>query len=135
MSFLDPREGWWERGKLSGPEGERHSGGTLTRGHGSRRMPASRLLLPLMPLLTRAAVLWLILKVALLAIGAAAEAMGAPSPESPFGIVVLTGVLGTVDIARRGERMLWANLGYAPAVTAGLFVLAALVGEVAWAML
>ncbi len=98
-------------------------------------MPASRLLLPLMPLLTRAAVLWLILKVALLAIGAAAEAMGAPSPESPFGIVVLTGVLGTVDIARRGERMLWANLGYAPAVTAGLFVLAALVGEVAWAML
>lgn len=98
-------------------------------------MPASRLLIPLMPLLTRAAVLWLILKVALLAIGAAAEAMGAPSPESPFGIVVLTGVLGTVDIARRGERMLWANLGYAPAVTAGLFVLAALVGEVAWAML
>ena len=97
-------------------------------------MPASRLLIPLMPLLTRAAVLWLILKVALLAIGAAAEAMGAPSPESPFGIVVLTGVLGTVDIARRGERMLWANLGYAPAVTAAVFVLLATVGEVAWAL-
>jgi hypothetical protein len=98
------------------------------------RMPAPRVLLPLAPLLTRAAVLYLILKVALTVVGLLAGAAGAARPDTPFGLVVLTGVLGTVDIARRGERMLWANLGYAPAVTAMVFVLLALAGEVAWAL-
>jgi hypothetical protein len=49
--------------------------------------------------------------------------------ESPIGVVALAGVLGLVDVRRRGETIFWANLGYSPAVAPSVFGLVAVVGE------
>ena len=53
---------------------------------------------------------------------------------SPVGIVLVATAVGDVDIRRRGETILWANLGYSPLVTRGIFGAAAILGEVtlAW---
>jgi hypothetical protein len=62
-------------------------------------------------ILPRAAVLWalvrLIVAVAPLAAGGAFGSV----PASPIGVVVLCGFVGLIDVHRRGERVLWANLG------------------------
>lgn len=54
--------------------------------------------------------------------------------ESPVGVVLLAMVLGAVDVRRRGESILWANLGYSPIVAPALFGMTAFVGEsiLAW---
>lgn len=94
-------------------------------------------LLPLTPLLVRALALAVLVKALLLALALfAGLASAAPAPErfdGPVGVVLLTAILGAGDIRRRGERLLWANLGYAEAVTTALFAATAIVTEVAWA--
>ena len=84
---------------------------------------------PLKPLATRAFILYVLLRLLLGGIGAAGARLGAASPDSPAGIVLLVAVLGAIDIRRRGESLLWANLGYSTRVTWGLFGAVALSGE------
>jgi hypothetical protein len=98
----------------------------------------SRELVPLRPLVLRALLGYPMLRALLFVIAALIDAIagaGAGSGlESPVGVVLLAAVLGAVDIRRRGEAMLWANLGYSPFVVPGLFGAAAVVGEMllAW---
>jgi hypothetical protein len=90
---------------------------------------ALRLLIPLRSLLVRALVIHAGLRLLVAGVGAAAERSGGGSPDSPFGIVVLVTLLGAIDLRRRGEAMLWADLGYSPVVTAGVFGAVAFTGE------
>lgn len=95
---------------------------------------ALRLLFPLRTLLLRALVIHAGLRLLVAGIGAAAERSGGSSPDSPFGLVVLVTVLGAIDLRRRGEAMLWANLGYSPVVTAGVYGAVAFSGELLLAL-
>lgn len=90
---------------------------------------------PLTALAIRASVLYLLLRLTLAGISVAGTRVGAASPDSPAGIVLLVMVLGAIDIRRRGESLLWANLGYSTMVTWGLFGAIALSGELILFML
>jgi len=84
-------------------------------------------------LLLRALVGYPMLRATAFVVAALVATMGgnvsAAELDSPPAIVVLAVALAFVDIHRRGERVLWANLGYSPVVTCGLFGAVALVGE------
>jgi len=84
---------------------------------------------PLQPLAIRAFFLYGPLRLLLSGISGAAALVGAETPDSPAGIVLLVAVLGAIDMRRRGESMLWSNLGYPPLATAGVFGAVALSGE------
>lgn len=99
------------------------------------RMLARRDFLPLGPLVVRAFLLYLSLKLVLIVIGLIAESMGGERFDNPVGIIILGAILGTVDLHRRHETMLWANLGYPPTVMAALVGLTAVAGEIVWALL
>ena len=59
---------------------------------------------------------------------AAGAAFGSISP-SPIAIVLLSGVVGLIDVHVRGERILWANLGVAPRDLYALYAAAAIPAE------
>ena len=62
-------------------------------------------------LLARYAVLWVLLRsLASLALLVAGGSLG-PSPGFSLRFAVLLAVVAYVDLRRRGERILWANLG------------------------
>jgi len=70
---------------------------------------AARLIIPV--LTPRALLLWMAVRLTFAMLPLAAnQPFGSPEP-SPFGVVLLAGVLGLLDVRRRGERILWANLG------------------------
>ena len=92
-------------------------------------LPAPQCVAPLRPLALRAAILYVLLRLLLAAVSAIGAGSDAPSFDSPFGIVLLVTALGAIDIRRRGESMLWANLGYPTFVLWGIFGAVALVGE------
>ena len=50
-------------------------------------------------------------------------------PPSPFGLVLLCGIVGLIDVRLRGERMLWANLGVTPQTLYAIYAAAAVPGE------
>lgn len=83
----------------------------------------------------RAVVLYLVLRLLITGLSAGGTELGAPSLESPFGIIVLFTTLGAIDLRRRGETLLWANLGYSTFVVWGLFGIVALIGEMLLALL
>ena len=85
---------------------------------------------PLRHLLLRAAVLFALLRALLLVVGALSARAGAPSADSPLGIVLLTMILGYIDLRRRGEVTLWSNLGFSPVAISGIFASVAAIGEV-----
>lgn len=84
---------------------------------------------PLMPLAIRALILYVLLRLLLGGISAASTSLGVVSPDSPAGIVLLVAVLGAIDLRRRGESVLWANLGYSLMATWGVFGAVAVSGE------
>jgi hypothetical protein len=86
-------------------------------------------------LLLRAFVLWILLRVLVGAAGVWVESLGGSPPDSPIGIVLLTVATGLVDVRRRRERALWANLGISLPVLAGIFGTIAVTGEVVLALL
>jgi hypothetical protein len=61
-------------------------------------------------LLLRAIVLWILVRL-LVGVAAAIVAEDGQSLNSPLGIIMICGAIGLVDIRRRHERALWANLG------------------------
>lgn len=90
---------------------------------------------PLRVLALRAAVGYLMLRALLLVVALllVAFAGGGDVTQlgSPVGIVLVATAVGSIDIRRRGESLFWANLGYSPLVTRGLFTVMAVLGEVA----
>jgi hypothetical protein len=100
-------------------------------------VPLAARFAPLRVLAVRAAVGYLMLRALLLVIAAllVAFAGGGDVTQlgSPVGIVLVATAVGEVDIRRRGESIFWANLGYSPLATRGLFGAAAILGEVALA--
>jgi hypothetical protein len=90
---------------------------------------------PLRVLVLRAAVCYLMLRALLLVIAlllvAVAGGGDVTQLGSPAGVVLVATAVGAVDIRRRGESLFWANLGYSPLVTRGLFGVMAVLGEVA----
>jgi hypothetical protein len=94
--------------------------------------------MPLRVLVLRAAVGYLMLRALLLVIALLLIAFGGGGDitqlGSPVGVVLVATAVGAVDFRRRGESLFWANLGYSPLVTRGLFGLIAVIGEVtlAW---
>lgn len=101
----------------------------------SEMRPAMQRFEPLKPLVVRAFILYALLRLLLGGISAAGTRLGVASPDSPVGIVLLVAVLGAIDLRRRGESMLWANLGYPLMATWGVFGAVALSGELLLSML
>lgn len=80
-------------------------------------------------LVLRGVLLYIPLRIILSFLGFAARAGGMISPDHPLGILVMTAVLGGIDLRRRGEAALWSNLGYGVLTTRGVFAAVALAGE------
>jgi hypothetical protein len=96
-------------------------------------------LFPLKILAVRALVGYVLLRLLLVVVAALmAEFAGrgpADSLQSPTGVVLIAAGVGYIDVRRRGESMLWANLGFAGWTAPALFATAAVVGELALAAL
>lgn len=99
------------------------------------RMLSRRDLLPLGPLVVRAFLLYVGLKLVLIVVGLIVGGSGGEGFDNPVGIIIFGATLGTVDLHRRHETTLWANLGYPPTVMAALVGLMAVAGEIVWALL
>ena len=81
----------------------------------------------------RAVVLWALMRTllaAILLLGARSSAEAAVTVPNPLLVIVLCSVLAIVDVRRRHERMLWANLGCSPAQLTVPFAIVAAAGEV-----
>lgn len=77
----------------------------------------------------RAVVLWGLIRLIFAALPLAIGlAFGSLSPH-PIGIVFLSGIVGLIDVSRRGERILWANLGMPPKGLYALYAAAAIPAE------
>jgi hypothetical protein len=86
-------------------------------------------------LMLRAFVLWAVLRVIVEIASAFAAQAGETPPDSPIGIVLLCVVVAYIDVRRRQERALWANLGISLPIVAGIFGAIAVTGEVVLALL
>lgn len=80
-----------------------------------------RAFVPLAPLAIRAVLMAVGLRLTLMVVSALLVSIGGDPVDNPLGIVGLNAALGIVDIHRRHEQMLWANLGYPFGVIAVLF--------------
>jgi hypothetical protein len=89
---------------------------------------------PLYVVFLRAALLWALAWMLLFVVSRLAFPTEPPEPN-PLGTVLACQSLGVVDIRRRGERALWANLGYPSVIVIGMYGLAALAGELTIAVL
>jgi hypothetical protein len=77
----------------------------------------------------RAVVLWALIRLVFAALPMAiGEPFGSISP-SPIAIVLLSGVVGLIDVRVRGERILWANLGAKPIGLCAVYSAAAIPAE------
>jgi hypothetical protein len=82
----------------------------------------------------RAVLLWGLIRLVFVALPLAGGAIGVSlAPPPPF-IVLFCGVVGLADIHRRGEGMLWANLGIARPALFAVYAVTAIPAEVALAL-
>ena len=102
-----------------------------TPGSFTARLTASA---ALRALLVRAFVLWALLRMMAGIAAAFAGRPGETPPNSPIGIVLLCVVVALIDVRRRQERALWANLGISLPVVAALFGAIAVTGEIVFAV-
>lgn len=98
----------------------------------------SRAIAPLRILLLRALITYPMLRALLFVLAALVNAFAGHEAssglDSPLGVVLLAMLIAAIDIRRRGEALLWANLGYPRATAPGVFGAVALAGEllIAW---
>ena len=94
--------------------------------------PAAQVAIPV--IVPRAVVVWVLVRLLVAAAPiAAGGAFGSISPP-PAGVVVLTGIVGLVDVRVRGERILWANLGVAATGLWAMYAAAAIPAELLLAL-
>lgn len=79
-------------------------------------------------LLLRAVALWILVRLLVGAVGGLAGDDG-PSLDSPLGVILICCALGLVDIRRRHERALWANLGISLVAIGVVFASVATIAE------
>lgn len=90
---------------------------------------------PLCALLWRAALLYVPLRLLASGLATWVEALGGTQAAlSPVAVVAITTALGAIDLRRRGESLLWANLGYSLPATCAPFAAIATAGEVLLAL-
>jgi hypothetical protein len=95
-------------------------------------------LLPVRALVHRALVVYALLRMSLALFAVLLSVSGGRSAEpgvfTAIGMIALAMTLGAIDIRRRRESVLWANLGYPPIVAPLIYGAVALSGEViiAW---
>jgi len=81
-------------------------------------------------LLRRAFVLWIFVRLVFGALSVAAQALGTAVSPNVAGLVLACGLIGMIDIRRRGERAFWANLGVSPQTLFAVYSAAAVPGEI-----
>jgi hypothetical protein len=90
-------------------------------------------LYPLKVFVPRALASYVLLRALLVVVAALLAEFAGPEAasglQSPIGVVGIAAAVGYVDVRRRRETILWANLGFSPAVAPAFFASAALLGE------
>lgn len=96
------------------------------------------------PLLVRALIrrgfaMWIVVRIASFMVGLSASGVLGPPPvrlalPAAIGVLALCAVLGVLDVLRRRERMLLANLGVSLPQLVLLLVAPAVLGELAIAL-
>jgi hypothetical protein len=95
-------------------------------------------IVPLRTLALRALLGYPMLRALLFVIAALVNAFAGPGSASgldnPMGVIAIASTLGAIDLRRRGEWLLWQNLGYSRAAAPAMFGIVALLGEllIAW---
>src|SRR4051812_33528445 len=82
-------------------------------------------------LVPRALVVWVLTRSAVAMVSLMAGLPFETTAASAVVMIVLTGLLGFIDIRMRGERLLWANLGVRPSVLFAVYAAIAIPGELA----
>lgn len=88
---------------------------------------AARIAIPV--ILPRAVVVWGLTRLVFAALPMAIGLPFGSIPPSPIGVVLLSGVVGLIDVRVRGERILWANLGVTPIGLYAVYAAAAIPAE------
>ena len=78
----------------------------------------------------RALVLWALIRLAFAMLPLSGGAPIGSMPVPAIGIVMLTSVVGLIDVRARGERMLWANLGVPAYAICAVYAAAAIPAEI-----
>ena len=82
-------------------------------------------------ILPRAVIVWGLTRLVVAVVPLAAGLPFGSMPASPVGVVLLSGLLGLIDVRARGERILWANLGVQPTWLYATYAAAAIPAELA----
>ena len=86
-------------------------------------------------LATRGATLWLLTRVLISFVFAVPRIAGADAAHpNPGAVVAICVLVGLVDLRRRGEEMLWSNLGVSRTQLVALFAATAAIGEIVLAL-
>ena len=92
-----------------------------------------------LPFIVRGLPLWLFVRVAFLLVvlfnGEDAASLMEWQPGTALGLLLLTVILGVVDVRRRRERVLLGNLGVSDLQLASFFALSAVMGELLLAVI
>ncbi len=78
----------------------------------------------------RAVVVWGLTRLVFAALPMAIGEPFSSMPPNPISVVLLSGVVGLIDVRVRGERVLWANLGERSVVLYAIYAAAAIPAEV-----
>lgn len=82
-------------------------------------------------ILPRAIVVWMLMRLVVASVPLMAGLPFGSMPASPVGVVLMSGLLGPIDVRMRGERFLWANLGVQPALLCAVYAAIAVPAELA----
>lgn len=94
---------------------------------------AMRIAIPV--ILPRAVVVWGLTRLIFAALPMAIGQGFGSIPTSPIGVILLSGIVGSIDVRVRGERILWANLGMTPEGLYAVYAMAAIPAECVLALL
>ena len=79
----------------------------------------------------RGATLWVLIRMLIGVVFLLLRTGGAEAPRpNPVLIIAICAIVGLIDLRRRGEEMLWSNLGVSRTQLVLLFVATAIIGEI-----
>ena len=85
---------------------------------------AAQLIIPI--IVPRAMLLWGLVRLAVAMLPLAADESFGSMPAPPVAVILLTCVVGLIDVRVRGERVLWANLAVTPLAICAVYAAAAI---------